>query len=78
MLLKLNEQEARQELSEVSVHIPYHRHRGRLSGNERPRSPLERINAARGYKAYAPSLPRYSSNIAEKNGSWEEDVDFTI
>lgn len=52
MLLKLDEQEARQELTEQSMHIPYHRHRrARSCDDNRPRSPRERIDAARGYKA---------------------------
>ena len=60
MLLTLDEEEARKELGE-SVHMPYHRHQRhqrRSYGGERPVSPQERIDAARGYKAYDHSLPR--------------------
>ncbi|KAJ5958901.1 uncharacterized protein N7479_006051 [Penicillium vulpinum] len=51
MLLKLNEEEARQELGEESGHVPYHRHQQRSYENERPSSPEGIIGAARGYKA---------------------------
>ncbi|KAJ5378291.1 uncharacterized protein N7496_005700 [Penicillium cataractarum] len=52
MLLKLDEQQAHQELMEESMHVPYHHHRRERScGDDRQRSPQERINAARGYKA---------------------------
>lgn len=53
MLNKLHEDEARLELSEESVHVPYHRQPRTLLGDERPITLQERINAARGYKAYA-------------------------
>ncbi|KAJ5379696.1 uncharacterized protein N7496_002124 [Penicillium cataractarum] len=53
MLQRLNEQEALQELSGESVHVPYHRHERRSSGDERSRSLQERISAARGYKVYS-------------------------
>ncbi|KAL4781553.1 Conidiation protein 6-domain-containing protein [Aspergillus varians] len=51
MLEELDEDQARQEMqSEGPHHAAFHRHHGRLPG-ERPGSPQERINAARGYKA---------------------------
>lgn len=59
MLPQLNEEEARLELSEESVHVPYHRQSRRLSGDEGPITLQDRINAARGYKAYA--LPTWFS-----------------
>lgn len=59
MLPQLNEEEARLELSEESVHVPYHRQPRSLSGDERPITLQDRINAARGYKAYA--LPTWFS-----------------
>ena len=52
MLQKLNEEEARHELLEGGEHPPYHRHQRRSSIEKRTSSPQERINAARGYKAY--------------------------
>lgn len=52
MLLKLNEEEARHELLEGGEHMPYHRHQLRSSVRETATSPQDRINAARGYKAY--------------------------
>jgi len=52
MLRMLNEEEARQQLHEEGEHQPYHRHQRRSPVGERPSSPQEVINAARGYKAY--------------------------
>lgn len=52
MLRELNEEEARHELLEGGEHPLYHRHRRQSSIGKRASSPQERINAARGYKAY--------------------------
>lgn len=58
MLLKLNEEEAHQELGEEISYMPYHRHQGGSYADEIPASPQETIDAARGYKAYDLSLAR--------------------
>lgn len=58
MLQTLDEDEARQEMhDEGPHHAAHHRHHGHADsahrhGHGRPTSPQERINAARGYKAY--------------------------
>jgi hypothetical protein len=57
MLLELDDEEAREELyNKVVEDVPFHRHHERPLDNKGPTSPQERINAARGYKAYAPVL----------------------
>jgi hypothetical protein len=52
ILLKLNDEEAHQELGEKNMYMPYHRHRRSSYAGERPVSPQNIINVARGYKAY--------------------------
>ncbi|KKK12658.1 hypothetical protein AOCH_001356, partial [Aspergillus ochraceoroseus] len=52
MILQLDEDQAREELSHQGVqHLPYHRHHECSPSEEIPSLPQERINAARGYKA---------------------------
>jgi hypothetical protein len=57
-LQDLNEDEARREMQEeAGQHVPYHRQHRRYetrhASADQPMPPQERINAARGYKAYA-------------------------
>ncbi|BCS17637.1 Con-6 family protein [Aspergillus puulaauensis] len=80
MLQTIDEDEARQEMhDEGPHHATHHRHHGHAGsahghGHERPTSPQERINAARGYKA-ALSNPLVSMEAKEHARTILTDLD---